>query len=178
VKLTVALAFSIFLLTGCEPVKKEVVVINKNKFFQCEPSQVIKKKMVRLINRTRSSGRRCGIKDFPAADPVKWNSKLEKAALNHSRDMAQSDFLSHTGSNRSSVSKRVKKFGYTWMSIGENIYAGRERCEDVISGWLNSSSHCKNIMDSSFTEIGAACFRNASSKYGTYWTLVFGSALK
>ena len=177
-KLTFALTLSIFLFSGCAPAKKETIVINKNQFFQCETSQVIAKQMVRLINNSRAIKRKCGLKTFTAAGPVKWNSKLEKAASDHSMDMAQNNFLNHTGSNRSSVDKRVKKFGYAWTSIGENIYAGREMSEEVISGWLTSPSHCANIMDSSFTEIGAACFRNALSKYGTYWTLVLGSPIK
>lgn len=83
--------------------------------------------------------------------------------------------LSHTGSDGSTVSKRVEKLGYTWHSVGENISAGRETSEQVVLGWLESPGHCANIMNPTFTEIGAACSRNKSTTYGTYWTLVLAS---
>ncbi len=38
----------------------------------------------------------------------------------------------------------------------------------VIEGWLNSSGHCKNIMNGSVTEMGIATS-------GDYWTQVFAS---
>lgn len=176
-KTTFILALSISLIVGCSAPEKQTIVIHKNKFFKCEPSGIIEKKMVTLINNARSLKRKCGLKAFTPADPVKWNSTLVKASLNHSRDMAKHDFLSHTGSKGSSAGERVKKVGYAWKSVGENISAGSETCEKVVADWLNSPGHCKNIMNSNFTEVGAACFRNPSSKYGTYWTLVLASPL-
>jgi len=131
--------------------------------------------MVRLINNARAKARKCGFKRCPVSPPVRWDSKLAKAALNHSIDMANNDMLSHVGSNGSVLNERVEEVGYAWCAIGENVSGGRETCEDVVSAWLTSPRHCRNIMNSSFTEIGAACFRNQSSKYGTYWTLVLAS---
>jgi len=174
-KTILALALGIFLLVGCAAPKKEIVAIKQNRFFRCEPSRTIEKKMVRLINNARSSKRRCGFRRCPAVKPVRWNSKLAKAALNHSMDMAKNDILSHTGSDRSDVGKRVKEVGYAWIAVGENISAGRETSEQVVLVWLSSPDHCANIMKAAFTDIGAACFRNRSSKYGTYWTLVLAS---
>ncbi len=169
-----ALTLGISLL-GCSAPKRGPVVVDENTFFQCESSRTVENKMVSLINQARSSARRCGRKRFPATKPVRWNPNLARVALNHSMDMANNDFLSHKGSNGSSVEKRVKEVGYVWRSVGENISGGRETSEQVVSAWLNSVDHCDNIMNPSFTEIGAACFRNSSSKYGTYWTLVLAS---
>lgn len=174
---TFILALGISLFVGCSAPEKQTIVIHKNKFFKCEPSGIIEKKMVTLINNARSLKRKCGLKIFTPAGPLKWDSTLVKASLNHSKDMAKHDFLSHTGSKGSLSAERVKKVGYAWKSVGENISAGNETCEEVVEGWLNSPGHCENIMNSNFTEVGAACFRNPSSKYGTYWTLVLASPL-
>ena len=176
-KTPLVLVLSLSLLAGCSTPPKKTIVIYKNKFFKCEPSGIIENKMITLINNARSIKRKCGFKTFTPVGPVKWNSILVKASLNHSKDMAKHDFLSHTGSNGSSAGRRVKKVGYAWRSVGENISAGNETCEEVVAGWLNSPGHCKNIMSSTFTEVGAACYRNPSSKYGTYWTLVLASPL-
>ncbi|NIQ40354.1 MAG: CAP domain-containing protein [Proteobacteria bacterium] len=171
--LAVTLGFS--LLPGCESSKRNVIVVSQNQYFECESSKTIETEMIRLINKARSSKRRCGLKRLPAANPMKWNSNLAKAALKHSIDMANHDFLGHRGSNGSWVTKRVEEEGYTWSSVGENISGGRESSKETIQAWLASPDHCANIMASFFTEIGAACFRNPSSKYGTYWTLVLAS---
>jgi uncharacterized protein YkwD len=168
----------IFLLTGCGQPEKKKVVIKKNQFYQCEDSGRIEKKMVNLINTARLSGRRCGGKKYTATRPVHWNPALENAARMHSKDMARNDRLSHKGSKKSTVEKRVRNHGYTWRSVGENVAGGLQTCEETVSGWLESPGHCANIMESSFTEIGAACARNSASKYGTYWTLVLASPLK
>jgi uncharacterized protein YkwD len=160
------------LLSGCVQSRQEVIVIKENQFYRCEPKAAITKKMTGLINRARSKKRYCGTKSCSPVRPVRWNSRLATAALKHSRDMAKNDFFSHTGSGGTSAVNRVESTGYIWMSVGENILAGRETSEDVVSGWLESSGHCINIMASKFTEIGAACYSKPSSKYGTYWTLV------
>lgn len=169
-----ALTLSIFLL-GCLAPKRGPVVLNENEFLKCEPPGAVERKMVALINHARSSARRCGPRRFPAVNPVSWNPKLASVASNHSMDMATHDFLSHKGSNGSTVGKRVSAVEYAWRSVGENILGGRERSEEVVSVWLNSADHCANIMNPTFTEIGAACFRDPSSRYGTYWTAVFAS---
>ena len=160
------------LLSGCVQSPEEIIVIKENQFYRCEPDAAIRKKMISLVNRARSKRRYCGTKSCSPVRPVRWNSRLAKAAYKHSRDMAKNDFFSHTGSGGTSAVERVESTGYTWMSVGENILAGRETSEAVVSGWLESSGHCKNIMAPKFTEIGAGCYSNPSSEYGTYWTLV------
>jgi uncharacterized protein YkwD len=168
----------IFLLTGCGQPEKKKVVIKKNQFYRCEDAGRIAKKMVKLINTARSSGRRCGGRKYSATRSVQWNPALANAARMHSKDMARNDRLSHKGSKKSTVEKRVRNQGYTWRSVGENVAGGLQTCQETVSGWLKSPGHCANIMESSFTEIGAACARNSASKYGTYWTLVLASPLK
>ena len=163
------------LLASCNQPSGKVVIIKQNQFFRCEANSVIRKNMVNLVNRARSKKRYCGFKPCRPVHRIKWNPRLADAALKHSRDMAKHDFFNHTGSNDGSVVQRVGSTGYPWRSVGENIYAGSETSEDVVAGWLTSAGHCRNIMSSSFTEIGAACFNNPSSKFGTYWTLVLAS---
>jgi uncharacterized protein YkwD len=166
------LAINIFFLASCVPSKERRIVIKENRYYQCEPASTIQRKMVKLINDLRKSKRRCGNERFSPAGAVKWNNKLAIAALNQARDMAMSDMLGHTGSDGSSVQDRVEKVGYYWQIVAENIAAGRETSEAVVSLWLDSPGHCANLMNPGITEIGAACFRNPKSKYGTYWALV------
>ena len=166
------LTITIIFLASCAPSRERHFVIKENRYYRCEAASTIQTKMVKLINDVRNFKRRCGKERFSPAGAVKWNNKLAIAALNQARDMAMRDMLCHTGSDGSSVQDRVEKLGYYWQIVAENIAAGRETSEAVVSLWLDSPGHCANLMNPGITEIGAACFRNPESKYGTYWALV------
>ncbi|AFZ34162.1 SCP-like extracellular [Stanieria cyanosphaera PCC 7437] len=113
--------------------------------------------------------------------PLKLNSKLVNAAQNHSKNMAEDDFFSHTGEDGSSVSDRVQDAGYQYSRVGENIAAGQKTAEQVVQGWMNSPGHRANILNSNFTEIGIGYeyLENdtGSVNYNYYWTQVFGNSL-
>ena len=47
-----------------------------------------------------------------------------QAAYRHSRDMADHDHFSHTGTDGSTLGARVDAAGYAWSGVGENIGAG------------------------------------------------------
>ena len=163
------------LLAGCKASQERPMIIGQNQFIECESEGFIQEKMVRLINDARKNKHRCGNLIFSPAGKVRWNPKLGNAALNHARDMAQSDMLSHTGSDGSKVAARIQNAGYNWRVVAENIAGGHQNSESVVSTWLDSPGHCANLMDPMVTEIGAACFRNPESVYGTYWTLMMAA---
>jgi uncharacterized protein YkwD len=112
---------------------------------------------------------------MPAVAQLSWSCQLQNAAQAHSSDMAKNNFFSHTGSDGLSVSDRVTASGYSWRSVGENIAAGQTTITRVMTGWLDSPGHCRNIMSSSFTEFGSALVTNTVSDYSLYWTQVFAS---
>ncbi len=124
--------------------------------------------LLRLVNEVRAAGCNCGGDQMPAVASLAWNSLLEKAALDHSLDMDQNNFFSHTGSNGSTAGERLTKAGFVWRSFGENIAKGYTNEQAVVEGWINSPGHCKNIMNGKFTLMGVA-------KSGAYWTQVFAS---
>lgn len=115
-----------------------------------------KQAMLDEVNRLRSKGCHCGRKYMPPAKPLRWNPRLEKAALSHARDMERNDFFEHRGSDGSSIGNRADRVGYRWRAVGENIAAGYDSFQDVLLGWKDSPSHCRNLMSSSYTEMGVA----------------------
>ena len=162
------------LFSGCGK-SNEIQYTLANDSYRCEEFDITKEKMLVLINRARRSSRNCGYKIFTPAGEVHWNPTLARAALDHSVDMAKNDYVSHKAPDGGDVSERVEVVGYEWMTVGENISAGRVNSEEVVAAWLESPVHCENIMRQSYTEIGAACFHNKDTKYKTFWTVVFGS---
>lgn len=115
-----------------------------------------KQTMLDAVNRLRAKGCHCGRKYMPPVGPVRWNAKLEKAALAHAKDMDNHQFFSHTGSDGSSIGKRATKSGYQWRAVGENIAAGYGSFHHTLMAWKDSPGHCRNLMNGSYTEMGIA----------------------
>ncbi|MDY6782848.1 MAG: CAP domain-containing protein [Cyanobacteriota bacterium] len=106
--------------------------------------------------------------------PLRYSPQLGQAAQRHAEDMVRNDFFSHTGSNGSSVSDRVRAAGYSYSYVGENISAGSSTPAETIQRWMNSAGHRRNILKSEYTEIGFGYVSAPSSPYGHYWVQVFG----
>jgi uncharacterized protein YkwD len=88
--------------------------------------------------------------------------------------MADNNYFSHDSLDGRSMADRINATGYTWSTIGENIAAGYNSVQSVVSGWMASDGHCANLMNPRFTELGMACARNDASAYRTYWSQEFG----
>lgn len=101
-------------------------------------------------------------------------AELTQATLRHSNDMADNNFVSHTGSDGSSVGQRLEEACYKWRAYGEIIAMGYETPSEVIAGWMNSSAHMNIILSEMFTEFGAGYAYNSSSYYKHYFTVDFG----
>eukprot|EP00644_Phytophthora_capsici_P005264 jgi/Phyca11/97193/e_gw1.1.1514.1 len=102
------------------------------------------------------------------------NTKLQIAAQRHSDDMAENDFMSHTGSDGSTMVTRVTEAGFTWNLLAENVAAGQANVDAVMTSWMNSAGHRANILNPTITMFGCAYAYNSDSTYKHYWTQNFG----
>jgi uncharacterized protein YkwD len=130
--------------------------------------------LMQQINAARAVQRSCGGVVRPATTPLTWNASLQAAALRHSTDMAQNNFVLHTGSDGSNAGTRASAAGYAWRSYGENIAGGQAHVTAVMTAWLGSQGHCDNIMNSSFNDVALACVSQSGTTYGKYWTMMLG----
>jgi len=103
-----------------------------------------------------------------------YNNKLIDAAQIHSDDMAGGGFLSHTGSDGSSPFQRMTDAGFNWNSAAENIAAGQQTVESVMTAWMNSPGHKANILGVSSKYFGLGL--TYSSNTTPYWTQVFANS--
>lgn len=143
---------------------------------RCDASaQEFQSVFLQLINEARAQPRQCGNSSHEAAPAVRWNAQLHQAAQQHSIDMANRNFFSHTGSDNTRVAERVDATGYSWQRVGENIAAGQPTAEEALQGWLDSPGHCRNLMNPDFADIAVACVTGESTQFNTYWTNVFGA---
>jgi len=145
---------------------------------------------LRVVNKARTNKQSCGSKGmFPATNILTWNDKLYKSAYEHTQDLVSSQTFSHSGSGTKSdltgevlghpsiLRERVETYEYKWKYIGENIGAGtlRDTAQKMVDAWLKSDSHCANLMNPNFTELGMVMIKDENAKYTHYWTQNFGT---
>lgn len=89
--------------------------------------------------------------------PLSTNLDLVKAAQAKARDMKKKNYFEHF---RPSDGKTPWKFmdeqRYQWIIAGENLARGFKNNDQVITAWMESSTHRKNILNSKYKEIGIA----------------------
>lgn len=103
------------------------------------------------------------------ASPLNLNSALSAAAQGHSLDMACNNFLTHNGSDGSSIGDRIAAAGYLADDYTEIIAIGTP--QDAMSQWRASASHWDALIDKSMTECGIGYVYVANSDYGGYFTV-------
>jgi uncharacterized protein YkwD len=105
--------------------------------------------------------------------PVVLNSRLNAAAQAHSDDMARNRFMDHTGSDGSSMTDRIRRAGISRPGAhAENVAAGQTSVSRVMTDWVNSPGHYRNIIGS-YTDVGFGLARGSDGV--RRWTQKFAS---
>ena len=134
---------------------------------------VYEQRVVELVNLERANA---------GLPPLKRNSEMDFAARDHTRDMVEDNYFTHDTYDRVNGTltlvcgtfTRIRLYysGYTWA--GENLGAGYSTPEAVVQGWMASSGHRANILNTNFKEIGVGYY-SGPALYTHYWGQVFGS---
>lgn len=98
--------------------------------------------------------------------PLKWEDDLYKVALEHSKDMARTARMSHTGSDGSQPQDRARTSGVFASSIAENV----ARDINVVSAHtslMKSIGHRQNILNPEFTHAAVAIYAKDGFLYVT-----------
>ncbi|MDW8205816.1 MAG: CAP domain-containing protein, partial [Cytophagales bacterium] len=111
--------------------------------------------------------------------PLRYSAALEKAAFEHSKDMVQHNFFSHTSpiKGRETHDKRIRAAGVSGGYMGENIaYHSHvtntylNQAKKIVAGWMNSPGHRQNILSSHYQYLGCGAY---VGKYSTVATQNF-----
>ena len=100
--------------------------------------------------------------------PLTEDSRLTADATAHSRWMAATGNLTHTGAD-GTPPERLAAVGYGWSDYGENVAAGQTTAAECVGDWMQSTGHRANVLGP-FTEGGAAVAVAADGQ--AYWTFV------
>jgi uncharacterized YkwD family protein len=103
--------------------------------------------------------------------PLTLDAEISNVATIKSQDMINKNYFDHTSPTYGSPFDMMKQFGLSYRTAGENIAMGQKTPEEVVTAWMNSEGHRRNILDSNFTKIGVGVAKN--SKNQIYWTQMF-----
>lgn len=115
--------------------------------------------VVRLVNEIR-------VENGLNALTEDW--ELSRVARYKSQDMCDNGYFSHTSPTYGSPFDMIKNFGISYKGAAENIAKGYSTPEAVVDGWMKSSGHRANILNSTYTHIGVGYVKS-----GHYWTQMF-----
>lgn len=127
-----------------------------------DPAEPVLQDLLAAHNKVRAEEKRA---------PLKLNPQLTEAARGHARDMADHDKLSHEGSDGSDSKTRIKRAGYHYKEIGENVAASQATVGEAMQSWLESPPHRANILGD-FTEMGGAVATGPDGR--KFWCVDFG----
>ncbi len=125
----------------------------------CSPPPPEEPRLVDEVNDLRA---RAGL------NPLTEVAALDRAALRHAGDMAAGSFLSHQGSDGSTLVDRVEAEGYDWCYLGENIGHGYADAPAMAQGWSDSPDHRPNLLSGVARQTGTA-------RVGGYWVQIYAT---
>ena len=99
---------------------------------------------------------------------LKADVQLSGVAQKKALDMQQNHYFSHTSPTYGSPFDMMRDFGVTYKSAGENIAQGQRTPQEVVTAWMNSEGHRKNILSANFTHIGVGF-----EETGKNWSQMF-----
>ena len=126
---------------------------------EVDETAAIANQVVKLVNEERKKN---------GLSALTTTTSLTKAAQKRAVETSQS--FSHTRPDGTSCFTIFSEYGISNRGGGENIACGYANPQSVMDGWMNSSGHKANILNSSFKSIGVGYYVKDGRKY---WVQLF-----
>lgn len=88
--------------------------------------------------------------------PLTLNTELVNAATAKANHMFANNYWAHVAPDGSTPWTFINGSGYVYNSAGENLAKDFNTSNGVVTGWMGSSSHRENILNSNFQDVGYA----------------------
>lgn len=89
---------------------------------------------------------------------LNWDEEVARVAYLHSKDMFDTNTISHTSEQFGDLTDRLKTANVIYQQAGENIAANYIDAPAVMEGWLNSRPHRESLLNDKFTHIGIGVY--------------------
>lgn len=109
--------------------------------------------------------------------PVLADPRLDRAAQGHADDLLARGDYAHRGADGRTVGRRVRDAGHPrCRRVAENIAKGLFAADEVVSRWMNSPGHRRNILDRTLTHMGmGVAVGDGPDGVEALWVQVFAS---
>ena len=87
--------------------------------------------------------------------PLHRNARLDAAAADRVRDMFEQRYFDHVAPDGTQPFVWVRRRGYAYSRLGENLATGQRGARQVVEQWMASSGHRANILGD-FEDAGIA----------------------
>lgn len=95
---------------------------------------------------------------------LSWDEAVRETARDHSQDMADNNYFSHTNQDGQSPFERMTEDNITYRMAGENLATGQISSIFAHEGLMNSLGHRKNILQSDFEGLGVGVAFSTDSR--------------
>lgn len=108
-------------------------------------SSIVNNTLISLTNDNREANNEPALKENPL---------LSRAAQLKAEDMAKNGYFSHVSPSGLTPWVWLKNVGYEYSYAGENLAMNFSDSADVVSAWMKSPTHKRNIINGNYKEIG------------------------
>ncbi|KKS93185.1 MAG: hypothetical protein UW68_C0003G0023 [Candidatus Collierbacteria bacterium GW2011_GWB1_44_6] len=110
-------------------------------------SQIDPAKVVELTNNQRLN---------TGLEILRQNPELDQAAAAKAADMFADNYWAHVSPSGTEPWYFVTNSGYKYQHAGENLARDFSNPKDIVSAWMASPTHRKNLLDGRYRDIGVA----------------------
>jgi uncharacterized protein YkwD len=104
--------------------------------------------------------------------PLALNRRLSLAAADRVTDMFEHRYFAHVAPDGTQPFTWADSRGYRYTAIGENLAMGQKSAREVVSAWMHSPGHRRNILGSSYVDCGLAIERGSPTGGSNGYTFV------
>jgi uncharacterized protein YkwD len=123
--------------------------------------------VVCLMNRARIRWHLPGLRE---------KARLDRAAQRHSNQMVTDRFFGHYSADGAGPGIRLRRAGFRWSALGEDISTGYPTPRAAVAGWLGSAEHCRILLSPRYRDVGIGINRHPVPGYANVpgtWTADF-----
>lgn len=97
--------------------------------------------------------------------PLATDDRLERSAINKSKDMVDKDYFEHYAHNLTPWDF-ITEQNYNYLYAGENLAMDFQTSEGMVRAWMSSPTHRKNILNPDFDDIGIGIVKGEFTESG------------
>ncbi|MFZ3064913.1 MAG: CAP domain-containing protein [Nitrospirota bacterium] len=155
----------VFSLSASTSPAEQKIQVHTRKLTPKRDLFMMEKKLFDLINSER---RTRNLNQF------KLDTKIQKAARAHSKDMVKRRYFDHVNPDKENVGTRLKAAKIKWTIVAENIASNKnteDPVETAFKSWLESKDHYKNIISAEYELSGIGIAQAQDDTF--YFTQIF-----